>query len=130
VQQAKAAGERSYELLKHRNERDIALYRSERSMAFCFMILKLAEAQEALQGAVAAVWQAMATKAGADLSAFGPGGVQDVAYADLGEQVSHSAVVIEDDVDVAGSSVGPSSDGGFVAAGPVPTEVQGASSED
>jgi hypothetical protein len=104
VQQAKAAGEKSYDLLKQRNERDIELYQTERNMAFCFMTLKLAEAQAALQGAVADVWESMATKAGADVHSFGPGGVMDLAYGDLGEQVSRSAVVIESNIDVVGSS--------------------------
>lgn len=122
MQQAKAAGERSYDLLKERNERDIELYQTERSMAFCFMTLKFAEAHAALQSAVADVWETMAAHAGADMGGLGSGGVMDLAYGDLGEQVSRSAVVIESDIDVGGSR-------SAVGDGPLPPELEGMSDD-
>ena len=123
VQQAKTAGEKSYDLLKQRNERDIELYQTERSMAFCFMTLKLAEAHATLQSAVANVWETMAAQSGADMEALGSGGVMDLAYGDLGEQVSRSAVVIESDIDVGGSS-------SAAGQGPLPPELAGLSDND
>lgn len=113
VQQAKAAGEQAYSMLKDRNERDIQLYQSERSSAFSFMAFKFAEAQAALQDAVADVWEAMARRSGVDPDAMGDD-MQGLAYADLGLQVSHSAVLYDGDMVDAVHTSAPE--------GPLPTE--------
>lgn len=97
VQQAKEAGEKAYAMLKSRNERDIHIYQTERSSAFSFMTLKFAEAQAALQDAVADVWEAMARSAGADADEM-QAHLQGLSYADLGLQVSHSAVLYDGDM--------------------------------
>ena len=94
VQQAKAAGEQAYGMLKNMNERDIQLYQAERSTAFSFMTLKFAEAQAALQDAVAEVWEAMARRAGVEADVM-QDDLQCLTYAELGLQVSHSAVLYE-----------------------------------
>lgn len=113
-------------MLKHRNERDIELYQTERNMSFCFLTLKFAEAHASLQSAVADVWEAMAAQAGADMTAIGPGGTMDLAYGALGEQVSRSAVVIERDIDAnPGASSGPVGEHG-----PLPPELEGLADDD
>lgn len=113
VQQAKAAGEQAYSMLKDRNERDIQMYQTERSSAFAFMAFKFAEAQAALQEAVAEVWEAMARRSGVDPDAMDDD-LQGLEYADLGLQVSHSAVLYDADMEDAVHTSAPE--------GPLPTE--------
>lgn len=94
VQQAKEAGQRTFELLKNRNTRDIEWYRKGRAAQFRDMVARFADAQAALCGAAGDLWLAMATRTGADVAQAGPD-LENVVLTDLGKKVSHSAVLLE-----------------------------------
>jgi hypothetical protein len=113
VAQAREAGEAAYAKLRGRNERDLQLYRRDRCSKMAEMVLRYADAQAATNEVVGDVWLSMAHKLGADTATAGPD-LAALALGELGQQVSHSAVLPEGQYMDADDSA--------VADGPIPAE--------
>jgi hypothetical protein len=94
VGQAKAAGVRTLNLLKRRNERDISWYRKGRAEQFCSMVAEFSAAQEALQESQAELWLGMAARTGAHTVDAGED-LSGINLSELGLKVSHSAVLVD-----------------------------------